>query len=174
MKQSNFQTRKMVPNHLPTSTCTYFASLPVTVPNHPCCYSNTIFQPVHQAYPSTTLKNIIPTTELVLLPLTFKFPISKDHCHQQINKVATSLIFRKKKKKVLGRLAGSVGTACDSWFWLRSWSLGPGIKPLIKPSAGLWAEHGACLRFSLSPSAPLPGSCVLSLSKIKSLNSLSS
>ena len=46
----------------------------------------------------------------------------------------------------------------DSWFQLRSWSQGCGIKPNI----GLCAEGGACLRFSRS--LPLSFSPTLTLS----------
>ena len=56
---------------------------------------------------------------------------------------------------------GSVSWASDSWFRLRSWFQGHGIKPHI----GLHTEHGfsLSLSLSLSPSAPHPHSCSLSL-----------
>ena len=47
------------------------------------------------------------------------------------------------KKRHLG---GSVGWVSDSWFWLRSWSQGRGIKPHIR----LHTECRTYLRFSLS------------------------
>ena len=46
---------------------------------------------------------------------------------------------------VLGHLGGSVGWLSDSWFQLRSWSHCCGIEPPI----ALYAEHRACLGFSL-------------------------
>ena len=42
-------------------------------------------------------------------------------------------------------LGGSVHSASDSWFWLRSWTQGPEIQPEV----GLCTGCGACLRFSL-------------------------
>lgn len=46
-------------------------------------------------------------------------------------------------------LGGSVSWASDSWFQFRSWSQGHEMQPHVQ----LCARHGACLRFSLSPSA---------------------
>ena len=60
----------------------------------------------------------------------------------------------KLKIKDLGHLDSSVGWAFDSGFWLRSWSQGSEIRP--------HTECGACLGFSLFPSAPLPRPRVLS------------
>ena len=59
---------------------------------------------------------------------------------------------------VFGHLRGSVNRASDSWFQLRSWSQGCGIKPCIR----FCTEHEACLKFSFSlPSSQL--TCSLSL-----------
>ena len=62
-----------------------------------------------------------------------------------------------------GCLGASVSWASDSWFPLRSWSQGHGIKPQV----GLCVECGACSRFSLflslGPSPPLALSLSLKL-----------
>ena len=71
-------------------------------------------------------------------------------------------------------LGGSVGWASDSWFRLRSWSQGRGIKP----HTGICAEYGTCLRFSLSlslslslsPSALFPHSYSLPQKKVLYIN----
>ena len=68
------------------------------------------------------------------------------------------------QKWVSACLIGSVGWANVSWFQLRLWFQGPGIKPCI--------GYGACLRISFSFSLPLPQAHVhllslsISLSKI--------
>ena len=59
-----------------------------------------------------------------------------------------------------GHLRGSVDWASDSWFLLRLWSQGRGIKPHV----GFHAPWEINLRFFPSPSAPPPCSCFLSLS----------
>ena len=58
------------------------------------------------------------------------------------------------EKHLWGRLGGSVSWASNSWFQLRSLSQGHdphggGIQPHVR----LHAEHGACLRFTLSQDA---------------------
>ena len=62
----------------------------------------------------------------------------------------------------LGCLGGSVDWMSASCFQLRSWSHSGGIEPCVV----LCAKRGACLRFSLSPSAPLPCLHTPSVSKI--------
>ena len=108
--------------------------------------------------------------------------LPKDHLHSGINLHVPKYSFRSsyrwgactfefcdlvishiftKKFIFEGHLGGSVSWASNSWLQLRSWSQGCGIEPCV----GLWAEHGACLRFSL----PLP--LTPALSKItKKLN----
>ena len=87
------------------------------------------------------------------------------HCESRVNFCCHACFWRS-REHCWGYLGGSVRWVSDSWFQLRSWSQGCGIKARIR----LCTEHGACLRFSLSPPLPFSPVCVCSLSLSKIVN----